>query len=98
MTAASAQLLNFVNLGLCFGYGLSAMCRLAMMHERVALRVAGLYLGLFVGSAASGLQWFFFGTLAGWPDVAASATICVMLRMTMREWRNGPPSTSCVRA
>jgi hypothetical protein len=94
----TAQLLNFVNLVLCFAYGLSAMCRLARMHNRVALRVALVYLALFVGSVVSGLQFFFFGTLAGWPDVVGSAVVCAALWLTMHEWREGPPAASCVRA
>jgi hypothetical protein len=94
----TAQLLNFVNLVLCFAYGLSAMCRLARMHDRVVLRVALVYLALFVGSVVSGLQFFFFGTFAGWPDVAASAVLCGLLWMTMHEWREGPPPSSCLGA
>lgn len=91
-----ALLLNFVNLIMCFGYGLSAMCRLAKMHNRVTHRAAALYVVLFAGSAFSGLQWFIFGTLAGWPDVAASLVICALLWATMHDWREGPPAGSCV--
>lgn len=91
----TAQLLNFVNLVLCFGYGLSAMCRLARMHNRVVTRVALVYLALFVGSVVSGLQFFFFGRFAGWPDVVASAVLCTLLWLTMSNWRNGPPLASC---
>lgn len=91
----SALFLNFVNLALCFGYGLSAMCRLAKMHDRVFTRVALVYAALFVGSVFSGLQFFIFGTFGGWPDVVASLVICVLLWANMHEWRDGPPISSC---
>jgi hypothetical protein len=86
---------NFVNLLLCFAFGWSAMCRLAMMHHAVNTRTALLYLALFVGSVLSGLQYFFVGTLATWWDVAASAFVCVLLLVTVPQWRYGPPNRVC---
>jgi hypothetical protein len=95
---ALSHFLTFVNLGLCFAWGLSAMCRLAKMHGRTRLRVELFYLALFVASVFSGLQYWLFGTFAGWPDVAASVAICGLLWLTMPHWRHGPPPASCVRA
>ncbi len=94
----TAHLLNFVNLVLCFLWGWSAMCRLSLMHDGVRLRVAVLYLGLFVASAFSGLQFYIFGTLAGWPDVLASLAVCGLLGVSVAAWRHGPPPTACVEA
>lgn len=87
-----AHFLNFVNLGLCFGWGWSAMCRLNAIHDGVMLRVQFLYLFLFVASVFSGLQFFFFGTLAGWADILASLGILGMLWVTVPQWRTGPPA------
>lgn len=86
---------NLVNLILCAAWGWSAMCRLHAMHPRVKLSVQLLYVGLFVLSVPCGLQFFFFGTLAGWPEVIASALLCLVLWRSMPHWRGGPPSTAC---
>lgn len=86
---------NFVNLVLCFAVGVSAMCRLAKMHDGVMNRVALLYVVLFAGSVVSGLRFYLFGTLADWPDVALAAFVAVLLWVTVRDWRKGPPCTAC---
>jgi hypothetical protein len=90
----TAHVLNFVNLVLCFAWGWSAMCRLSLMQEGVPLRVALLYLALFVGSVFSGLQFYIFGTLAGWPDVFASVMICALLGVSVSSWRHAPSAGS----
>lgn len=90
-----SHFLTFVNMALCFCWGWSAMCRLAKMHGRTRLRVELFYLALFVASVFSGLQFYIFGTFAGWPDVVASVAICGLLWATMHDWRMGPPAASC---
>lgn len=87
---------NFINLCLCFALGWSAMCRLAMMHERVTRRTAWLYVALFVVSAVSGLQFFLLGTLATWSEVALSGIACAVLLVSVPRWRAGPPRC-CLR-
>jgi hypothetical protein len=88
---------NFLNLCLCFAMGYSAMCRLGAMTDRVTLRAAWLYVALFAASVLSGLQFFLVGTLANWADVAAAAFVCVLLAVSLPQWRSGPPR-HCLRA
>lgn len=91
MHTASTLLLSFVNIILCGAIGWSAMCRLALMDRHTPLRVAFLYLGLFVGSVFSGLQWWIFGTMADWPDVVASVCILGLLLARVGAWRTDNP-------
>lgn len=85
-------LLNFLNLTLCMGCAWAAVCRLHAINERVYVRVAVLYVLLFAGAAFSGLQYYIFGTFAGWADVTFSAVVCLLMWATMTQWRDGPPS------
>lgn len=85
--------LTFVNLALCAALAWASMCRLSAIHDRVILRVQVLYVGLFVASCASGLQFYLFGTFAGWADLTIAAAGCLGLWTTVRHWRDGPPAT-----
>lgn len=84
-------LLNFVNLLLSCAWGWAAMCRLAKMHDGVLLRVAVVYVALFVAAVFCGLQFFIFGTNAGYADLIASAAILAVMLSSVPRWRDGPP-------
>lgn len=85
-------ILNFVNLLLCVFWGWAAVCRLAVIHNFVMLRVQLVYVLVFVASPLCGLQYFIWGTYAGWPDIIASIVISGMMLAGMHNWRNGPPA------
>ncbi len=87
----NALILTFINMALCFAWGWSAMCRLGMIHKHVLLRIQLLYLFIFVASFFCGLQFYIFGTYAGWADVIASTVILCLLAASFARWRHGPP-------
>lgn len=84
-------ILNLVNLILCVAWGWSAMCRLSLIHKHVMVRYQVLYLGAFVSAWVCGLQFYIFGTYAGWPDVIASCVILALMLVDLRSWKDGPP-------
>jgi len=84
-------ILNFVNLLLCLFWGWAAICRLAVIHNLVMLRVQIVYVLVFVAAPLCGFQYFIWGTYAGWPDIIASVVISGLMLAGMHNWRNGPP-------
>lgn len=96
MTSNAAELFpNLLNLLLCIAWGWSALCRLAAMGSNVRLHAVVLYVAVFALSVVCGLQFFFFGTLAGWVDVAASVAILAVMAASWRSWRYGVPRELC---
>ena len=85
-------LLSSLNLILCAIWGWSSMIRLDMMHGHVLQRIAVLYICTFVASWVCGLQFFIFGTHAGYPDIITSAIIIGLLWTGKERWKHGPPS------
>lgn len=81
-------LLNFANLLLCVAWAAATVYRLDAMHRHVPRAVGVLYASLFVAAVFSGLQFYIFGTLAGWPDLIVSAVVCALLWLGAPAWRN----------
>jgi len=84
-------ILNFINLLLCAFWGWASVCRLAVIHKFVLVRVQALYIIVFAASPLCGFQYFIWGTYAGWPDIIASSVISGMMLAGMHNWKKGPP-------
>jgi len=81
--------LNFLVCTACFW---ACLCRLNAMTIRVPRTVRAQFVGLLVGSVASGLQPMLFAQKPGIGQLIFSTAVLLCLMLSMHRWRDGPPN------